>query len=31
MNVLKDPVYDFEPGTTIYVPKKENLKAYLGV
>jgi hypothetical protein len=31
MNVLKDPIYDFEPGTTIYLPKKSNLEKFLGV
>ena len=30
-NVNKDPIYDFEPGVTIYIPKKSNLKKYLGV
>jgi|TARA_B100002019_G_C21231110_1_gene580156 hypothetical protein len=31
MNVIKDPVYDFEIGTSIYIPKKSNLKKFLGV
>jgi hypothetical protein len=31
MSVIKDPVYDFEPGTQIYCPKKSNLEKYLGV
>jgi hypothetical protein len=31
MNVIKDPIYDFEPGTTIYLPKKSNLQKFLGV
>lgn len=31
MEVLKDPVYDFVPGTVIYLPKKSNLEQYLGV
>ena len=31
MNVLKDPIYDFEPGTAIYLPKKNNLEQFLGV
>lgn len=31
MDVLHDPIYDFEPGTTIYIPKKSNLQQYLGV
>ena len=31
MSVIKDPIYDFEPGTVIYLPKKSNLGNYLGV
>lgn len=31
MSVLKDPIYDFAPGTTIFLPKKSNLEKYLGV
>ena len=31
MSVIKDPVYDFEPGTVIYIPKKSNVARYLGV
>ncbi len=31
MSVIKDPVYDFEPGTVIYLPKKSNLEKFLGV
>ena len=31
MTVLKDPIYDFEPGTVIYLPKKTNLAKFLGV
>jgi hypothetical protein len=31
MAVLKDPIYDFEPGVSIYLPKKSNLEKYLGV
>ena len=31
MNVIKDPIYDFEPGTVIYLPKKTNLSKFLGV
>jgi hypothetical protein len=31
MSVLKDPIYDFEPGVSIYIPKKSNLERYLGV
>lgn len=31
MNVLKDPVFDFLPGTRIYIPKQNNLSKFLGV
>lgn len=31
MSVLKDPIYDFEIGTTIFLPKKTNLERFLGV
>jgi hypothetical protein len=31
MSVLKDPIYDFEPGIAIYLPKKSNLERFLGV
>jgi hypothetical protein len=31
MSVIKDPIYDFVPGTTIYIPKKSNINKYLGV
>ena len=31
MNVIKDPIYDFEPGVVIYLPKKTNLSKFLGV
>jgi hypothetical protein len=31
MDVIKDPVYDFQTGTTIYIPKKSNLEKFLGV
>jgi hypothetical protein len=31
ISVIKDPIYDFETGTTIYCPKKTNLEKYLGV
>ena len=31
MSILKDPIYDFAPGTTIYCPKKSNLEKYIGV
>lgn len=29
--LLIDPVWDFKSGTTIYLPKFETLKSYLGV
>lgn len=31
MQIIKDPVYDFVPGTVIYLPKKSNLEKFLGV
>jgi len=31
MSILKDPIYDFKPGTQIRLPKKSNLNRYLGV
>jgi hypothetical protein len=31
MSVIKDPIYDFVPGTVIYLPKKSNLEKFLGV
>jgi hypothetical protein len=31
MNVLKDPVYDFEAGVTIFLPKGSKLQELLGV
>ena len=31
MSVLKDPIYDFEPGTAIFLPKKSNLEQFLGI
>jgi hypothetical protein len=31
MSVLQDPIYDFEPGKKIYIPKKTNLQKFLGV
>ena len=30
-NVLKDPIFDFRPGTTIYIPKKDTLVQDLGI
>jgi hypothetical protein len=31
MDVIKDPIYDFVPGTVIFCPKQSNLQKYLGV
>jgi alpha-L-fucosidase len=31
MEVIKDPIYDFEPGVKIYIPKDSNLRKFLGV
>jgi hypothetical protein len=31
METIKDPIYDFEPGVKIYIPKDSNLKKFLGV
>jgi hypothetical protein len=31
IDVLRDPIYDFVPGTVIYCPKKSNLQKFLGV
>lgn len=30
-NVLRDPVFDFVPGQTIFIPKKETLVSTLGL
>ena len=30
-NVIQDPIYDFEPGVTIFIPQKQNLVASLGL
>lgn len=30
-NTIQDPVFDFLPGATIYIPKKEVLQASLGI
>lgn len=29
-NTIRDPIFDFVPGTAIYLPKKETLVAALG-
>lgn len=31
MSIIKDPIFDFVPGTKIYLPKKSNLERLLGV
>ena len=31
LETLKDPIFDFTPGTKIYLPKENNLKQYLGI
>jgi hypothetical protein len=31
MQIIRDPIYDFEPGKRIYLPKKSNLQKFLGV
>jgi len=31
MDVLKDPIYDIEAGTQIYLPKGERLQSVLGL
>ena len=31
MDVINDPIYDFEPGTPIFIPKKSNLEKFLGI
>jgi hypothetical protein len=31
MSIIKDPIYDFEPGVKIKIPKKSNLQRFLGV
>lgn len=31
MSIIRDPIFDFMPGTTIFIPKKSNLDKYLGV
>ena len=30
-NTLQDPVFDFLPGATIFIPKKETITAALGL
>jgi len=31
LDVLQDPIYDFVPGTKIYIPKGDSLRSVLGL
>ena len=31
LDVLQDPIFDFTPGTKIYLPKSSSLKTVLGI
>ena len=31
LDVLQDPIYDFVPGTQIYIPKNSSLRTVLGI
>lgn len=31
LDVLQDPIFDFVPGTKIYLPKERSLRSVLGV
>lgn len=31
MSTIRDPIFDFEPGTKIFLPKRSNLERLLGV
>lgn len=31
MDVLDDPIFDFTPGTKIYIPKNSSLRSVLGI
>jgi len=31
IDVLQDPIYDFEEGIKIFLPKKSNLSEFLGI
>jgi hypothetical protein len=31
LDVLQDPIFDFVPGTSIYIPKSSSLKTVLGI
>ena len=30
-NIIEDPIFDFQSGTTIYIPKKQTLEKELGI
>lgn len=30
-NIIKDPVFDFTPGTVIYIPKQDKINSALGL
>lgn len=31
LSVIEDPIFDFEPGVQIYLPKKRNLQKFIGL
>lgn len=31
LNVIQDPIFDFEPGVQIYIPQLSKLKTVLGI
>jgi hypothetical protein len=31
LDIIQDPIYDFTPGTQIYIPKGSSLKTILGI
>ena len=31
LDILQDPIFDFTPGTSIYIPKSSSLKTVLGI
>lgn len=31
METIKDPIFDFIPGTVIFCPKKSNIEKYIGI
>jgi hypothetical protein len=30
-NIIKDPIFDFKAGRTIFIPKSDNLMTALGI